>query len=162
VENSPTERGGSRLATHLEMTFRLLGKRIYGPGGRRASSIRPGLENAGVSLLATLEAEDGLRPSDIATSLELDQSTVSRQLRQLEALGLVSRRSDDDDGRASRIHLTSDGRSSLGAVRSARAAMLDDVFAAWPQADRERLIELLDRLLDNLATLPAPGREEPR
>jgi len=140
-----------QLASRLELTFRTLGRRIYGPGARRASGVRPGLENSGVALLATLEAEDGLRPSDIAATLELDQSTVSRQLRQLADLGMISRRSDDDDGRASRIGLTEEGRAGLAAVRAARVAMLKEVFSSWEVQDQQTLLTLLDRLFDSLA-----------
>jgi DNA-binding MarR family transcriptional regulator len=101
-----------------------------------------------------MEDQGELRPSDIATALELDQSTVSRQLRQLEQVGLVARRADSADGRVSQIRLTDEGRSSLAAVRATRARMLDDVFAGWPEADRRQLNALLERLLDGLAALP--------
>jgi DNA-binding MarR family transcriptional regulator len=149
-----TAQPGSELAVQLERTFRLLGKRIYRPSFRRASTDRPGLDNSGVLLLAALEGQVELRPSDIAAALELDQSTVSRQLRQLEDLGLVLRRPDDVDGRVSRMSLTASGRESLALVRTARAAMLDEVFDDWPEDERRHLLILLDRLLAGLAALP--------
>jgi DNA-binding MarR family transcriptional regulator len=146
---------GSDLAAQLELTFRLLGKRIYlaGPGQLRA--ICPGLDEASIPLLAAIESHDGARPSDVAAAVELDLSTVSRHVRHLEQLGLVTRRPDGADGRACRISLTAQGLRSLSTVRASRAAMLDEVFRGWPDTDRRQLRRLLDRLLADLAGLPA-------
>jgi DNA-binding MarR family transcriptional regulator len=162
----------SDLPARLELTFRLLGKRIYAPSVRQLRSLGPGLDRASIVLLAALEERDDLRPSDIATAVELDLSTVSRQLSRLEHLGLVSRRPDGEDGRARRISLTEAGRSELATVRLNRAAALDEVFGHWPDADRGELLRLLDELLRSLTALPSatspsiattsPNAENPR
>ncbi len=146
---------GSDLAARLELTFRLLGKRIYRASERQLHSGSAGLDKASVPLLAALEEHDGARPSDAAAAVELDLSTVSRQLRQLERLGLVTRRPDGEDGRACRISLTAQGLTGLAAVRASRAAMLDEVFSGWADADRLELQRLLDALLAGLTALPA-------
>jgi DNA-binding MarR family transcriptional regulator len=146
---------GSRLPTQLEQTFRLLGKRIYLPSVRQLRRRTPGLDQAGLPLLAALEDHDDLRPSDVAVAVELDLSTVSRQLRQLERLGLVSCQPDAQDGRARRFSLTDAGRAGLAAVRADRADRLNTVFGqGWSQEEREQLQTLLDRLLTGLAALP--------
>jgi DNA-binding MarR family transcriptional regulator len=152
---------GSDLAARLEFTFRLLGKRIYLASTRQLRAVTPGLDNASIPLLAALEEQDDVRPSDAAVAVELHLSTVSRQLRQLEGLGLVSRRPDGDDGRACRISLTEQGRKSLSLVRASRALMLDEVFRGWPEDDRQDLLRLLDRLLAGLAVLPASSLPAP-
>jgi DNA-binding MarR family transcriptional regulator len=152
---------GSDLAVQLEQAFRLLGKRIYLPSVRQMRAVNPGLDKASIPLLATLGEQDDVRPSDVAAAAELDPSTVSRQLHQLERLGLVSRRPDGGDGRASRISLTVQGRDSLALVRASRAAMLDTVFRGWPDEDRRHLLRLLDRLLVGLAALPATASPPP-
>jgi DNA-binding MarR family transcriptional regulator len=154
----------SELAGQLERTFRLLGKRIYRTGTRRTSDGGPDVDKASIPLLAILEDQGELRPSDIAAALELDQSTVSRQLHQLEKLGLVARRPDSGDGRVSHIRLTEAGRGSQAAARAARARMLDAVFAEWSEGDRRQLNTLLERLRNDLAALPnsqSPVRPAP-
>ena len=145
---------GSDLAARLELTFRLLGKRIYRASERQLHADNAGLDKASVPMLAALEEHDSARPSDVAAAVELDLSTVSRQLRQLEQLSLVTRRPDGEDGRACRISLTAQGRKSLALVRASRAAMLDEVFSGWPDAERLELQRLLDRLMTGLAALP--------
>ena len=152
---------GSDLAARLEFTFRLLGRRVYPASVRQLRAEHPGLDRACVPLLATLEEQDDVRPSDVAAAVELDLSTVSRQLRQLERLGLVTRRPDGADGRACRISLTAQGRDSLAIVRASRAARFDEVFSGWPDAERLRLLALLDRLVADLTALPAPALPAP-
>jgi DNA-binding MarR family transcriptional regulator len=143
----------SELAVRLERTFRLLGKRIYLPSLRRLTSLSHGLDRASIPLLGVLEEQGAARPSDIAAALELDPSTVSRQLRHLERLGLVNRSAHQEDGRAILIDLTAAGRGSLAIVREARASALQQVLADWDDHDRELLQALLDRLLDSLTSI---------
>jgi DNA-binding MarR family transcriptional regulator len=143
------------LPERLEKAFRLLGTRIFATSMRELRAVHPGLDRAGVTLLAALDAAADARPSDVAVTVGLDLSTVSRQIRQLEQLGLLSRRPDGADGRASRLSLTARGRDSLAMVRARRAEMLGEVFADWPDAERHEFLRLLDRLLDGLSTLPA-------
>ncbi|MDT4922781.1 MAG: hypothetical protein QOG01_494 [Pseudonocardiales bacterium] len=145
----------SDLALRLESAFRLLGKRIYLPSVHEMRALNRDLDRASIPLLAALEERDDLRPSDVAAAVELDLSTVSRQLRQLEMMGLVTRRPDSVDGRARRLTLTTEGRQALQRIRGSRAAMLDEVFHDWPEAERAGLLRLLDRLLVGLNALPA-------
>lgn len=159
AELPPDERDD--VVGRLELAFRLLGKRVYLPSLR---ALRPGgpghagVDKASYPLLALLEEHDEVRPSDAAAALELDLSTVSRQVRQLEQSGLVTRRPDEADGRACRIHLTAHGRDGLCAVRRSRSQLLESTFGDWPQTDREDLLRLLDRLLTDLHnTLPTPA-----
>ena len=146
------------LVGQLETVFRLLGKRIYLPGLRalRAVATGPGVDKASYPLLALLEEHDDVRPSDAAAVLELDLSTVSRQVRHLESSGLLTRRPDDEDGRACRVRLTASGRSGLAAVRLSRNELLDSALGDWADTDRADLLRLLDRLLSDLRELPHP------
>jgi DNA-binding MarR family transcriptional regulator len=157
--STPVRPPSSDLAARLETAFRLLGKRIYLPSVRQLRD--RGLDRASIPLLVALEEQDDLRPSDVAAAVELDLSTVSRQLRQLEALELITSRPDSEDGRARRISLTDDGRESLALVRANRASMLDEVFRDWPEAERESLLQLLDRLLLGLNALPTKAPQAP-
>ncbi|WP_276982051.1 MarR family winged helix-turn-helix transcriptional regulator, partial [Ferrimicrobium acidiphilum] len=53
------------------------------------------------------------RISEIASALNLDISTVSRQLKLLQSRGLIERAPDKSDGRVSKVRLTPLGKSVL-------------------------------------------------
>ena len=139
---TPSPVGPDDLVRRLELAFRLLGKRIYLPGLR---ALRPGttgaagVDKASYPLLTLLEEHDEIRPSDAAAALELDLSTVSRQVRHLEESGLVTRRPDEEDGRACRVRLTPEGRDGLSAVRRTRARLPRNARAAHPRRCRWRV-----------------------
>lgn len=102
------------------------------------------------------------RASDLAVLSGLDLSTVSRQVASLEHVGLVERRPDPLDGRASLLLLTSRGRSVSGRLSKARRAMFAEVLAEWPEDDVERFGDLLARFARALAGLNEPsGRTAP-
>jgi DNA-binding MarR family transcriptional regulator len=61
-------------------------------------------------LYALTGREDGLRITELLDDALLTQAGVSRLVARLERRGLVERRADPDDGRASRIVLTPAGR----------------------------------------------------
>ena len=108
------------------------------------------LTPASLSALRVVERYGPIVVSDVARRLEVDQSTVSRQIRPLEEQGLVERSSDGEDGRVSWLRLTSAGERVLGQVR---AVFLNDFAVAlddWPSEDRVRLGELLERFRADL------------
>ena len=58
------------------------------------------------SLLLPLFEEDGLRIGEIARRARLSKQTLTTLVRLAERDGLVERRPDEDDRRATRVHLT--------------------------------------------------------
>jgi DNA-binding MarR family transcriptional regulator len=63
------------------------------------------------SILVPLFEEDGLRMSELAARARLSKQTMTTMVRLLERDGLVERRADSSDGRASLVFLTERGRS---------------------------------------------------
>jgi DNA-binding MarR family transcriptional regulator len=62
------------------------------------------------SVLLPLFEEDGLRIGEIAGRSRLSKQTMTTMVRLAERDGLVERRADDDDRRATRVDLTAKGR----------------------------------------------------
>ena len=62
------------------------------------------------SVLVPLFEEDGLRMTDIAARARLAKQTMTTMVRVVERAGLVERRPDANDARATRIYLTTRGR----------------------------------------------------
>jgi DNA-binding MarR family transcriptional regulator len=62
------------------------------------------------SLLIPLYEEDGLRQGELARRARLSKQTLTTMARALERAGLVERRPDPEDARATRIFLTEQAR----------------------------------------------------
>lgn len=93
---------------------------------------------------------DGMRLSDLAAKVELDASTVSRQIKQLEDKGIVERTPDPDDGRASLIRISAEGHAVMQAAFRRRFQRIKGVLEPWSQRDRDQLQKLLTRLAADL------------
>jgi DNA-binding MarR family transcriptional regulator len=108
------------------------------------------LTGAGLVALRAVERHGPIAVSEVARRLELDQSTASRQIRPLEAQGLVTRSVDPADRRAARLAITAKGRRLLDRVREVPLNDYAVALSDWSDTDRATLAELLDRLREGL------------
>jgi DNA-binding MarR family transcriptional regulator len=119
------------------------------------------IDRAGYWLLVRLSAQGSVRLSDLADTVSLDLSTVSRQMRDLVASGLVVKVPDPHDGRAALLSLSERGWSVLEAVSEARRQALAEAVAGWTDGERTALAEGMLRLEAGLHQSrdqhPAPG-----
>jgi DNA-binding MarR family transcriptional regulator len=90
------------------------------------------------------------RMGDLAVVLRVDRSTATRAIDRLEAAGLVARQVDRHDARGIVVEATAAGRALLDRVRDRTTAMLADVLDTFSTDDRERLAELMERLVGAL------------
>jgi DNA-binding MarR family transcriptional regulator len=90
---------GFLLAKATQRWNELLAERFAAAGYR---DVRPSYG----SVLLPLYEEDGLRIGELARRSRLSKQTMTEMIRRLERDGLVERRPDPADGRASRIFLT--------------------------------------------------------
>ena len=79
------------------------------------------------SVLIPLLEEDGLRMGEIARRARLSKQTMTTMVRLCERDGLVERRPDPDDGRATRVHLTAKARRFQPAAERVLARLERDV-----------------------------------
>jgi DNA-binding MarR family transcriptional regulator len=106
-------------------------------------------------LLHHVAAREPLRLSDLAASVGLDASTVSRHVKSLDDAGYVQRIEDPADRRACRVALTAAGRAALDATMAARADAISAALADWSAEDRRMLTTLVTRLADSLSRVGA-------
>lgn len=130
----------------LEHELTVLARRWRGAAARLSREVHPDLDTAGYGLLVMLEETGPVRAGELVDALAVDKSTVSRQLANLESLGLVAREPDPADGRAHRVVTTEEGRSRLGALRERRLARWRVDLIQWPEDDVATLARLLGRL----------------
>jgi len=102
-----------------------------------------------VSALATLEELGPMRISTLATHESMDPSVATRVVAGLESLGLVERRMDPDDKRASLVDLSDVGRRQLLDLWSQRTHELTTRLDVLSDAERltiEAALPALEKL----------------
>ena len=104
-------------------------------------------------ILALQGAAGGGRLTDVAAGLKVAVPTVSRQVRQLEDLGLVARTQDPIDGRAVLLEVTGAGLDALRRMRTEWQKTVAQILESWPEKDRQILGELLERFALELLAL---------
>jgi DNA-binding MarR family transcriptional regulator len=132
---------GFLLAKAAQRWNELLAERFAAAG---YADVRPSYG----SVLVPLFEEDGLRMGELARRARLSKQAMTDLVRLLERDGLVERRADPDDGRASLIFLTKRSRG-LEPVAAAVLGELDALVRA--QLDGRQVEELrssLQGLLD--------------
>ncbi|WP_156726059.1 MarR family winged helix-turn-helix transcriptional regulator [Streptomyces apocyni] len=132
------------LALERELTVFL--RRARASSGEMARAVHPDLESAAYGLLVRLAECGAQRATALAGYIGVGKATMSRQLRALEELGLVTREPDPADGRASLIRLTDDGRERFATVRAARRAQYVRKLADWDRREVAELARLLGQL----------------
>jgi DNA-binding MarR family transcriptional regulator len=118
-----------------------------------------GFSGTPFGILKALGAGDA-RPGDLAGSLQVAPSVVSRALVPLEHARLVERRVDPDDARAARVGLTATGVQRLAEAHEQLVARFADLLDSWDAADIEALAQLLRRLDATIDTDPATPRPQ--
>jgi DNA-binding MarR family transcriptional regulator len=116
----------------------------------QAAGVR--IDKAGIALLFKLQrhGDSPLRVTDLADLLGVDPPTVTRKVQQLERLGFVIREADAEDGRATRIQLTQEGRDTLERVLVAHREFLARVFDTWANKELKTFASLLERFSETI------------
>ena len=126
-----------RIGTGLGRLIRLIER---APFGRE-----DGLDRPSFMLLFRLVCAGPSRVTDLAAAVYSDPSTVSRQVATLVGMGLLERRADPGDGRASLLAVTDAGTALLGRVRRRRDERIAAITESWQSTEREQFADLLDR-----------------
>jgi DNA-binding MarR family transcriptional regulator len=103
-------------------------------------------------MLKTLAHLGPLRVTELASHANLDTSTVSRHVTQLERTGLVGRTRDPEDRRAQLVELNDAGRDRLHSAMAQRRALLTAGLQDWPAEDVTELARLLERFVSDIDT----------
>jgi DNA-binding MarR family transcriptional regulator len=96
-------------------------------------------------LLKCIATEGQLRASEVAEQLRSDPSTVSRQVAALVKDGLLERRADPADGRASLLVLTPAADAVLAEHDRLRLAHFAEVLDGWTDAELAAFAGMLQR-----------------
>jgi|GEM_PF-475903 len=115
-----------------------------------------GLERAHYLLLLLLDEQDRSSVGALAGKINLDASTVTRQIAAMQRAGLVDKQQNPDDRRGGVITITDKGREAIVRTRQRRMERVEQVFRHWAEADRLEFARLMAHYSRDLsATLNA-------
>jgi DNA-binding MarR family transcriptional regulator len=121
--------------------------------GRRVADAGVGLTSGESRTLVHAARAGSVRQSVLAERMGVEAMTLSGYLDSLERLGMIERRADPDDRRAKRVHLTGKGEEMLLRMAPVGVAVRGDAMRGLTHPDRERLVEMLRLVRDNLSAL---------
>jgi DNA-binding MarR family transcriptional regulator len=96
--------------------------------------------------LRVLNHHGAIRPSDLSGRLHIAPRSATEVVDALQSRGLVERRPDPSDRRATLAELTEHGTTVLRGIRAARGTEAERVFDRLSPADRDHLARILREL----------------
>jgi DNA-binding MarR family transcriptional regulator len=106
-------------------------------------------------LLAQLErSPDGLLMNELSKRLMVTSGNITAVADQLEAEGLIARVAVENDRRATKIHLTTQGMKAFAAMASVHETWVADMFGTLNRTEQEQLLTILAKLKGSLAAQP--------
>lgn len=123
--------------------------------GRYNASLRDemttlGLTTTQMRALAVLSVTDGILIRELAVYAVVEQSTLSRAIDALNRAGLVRRKIDAADSRATRIFLTDTGREAYDRLWPHMSAFYEQMFIGISRKDRAAFVGTLQSMLANI------------
>ncbi len=108
--------------------------------------VSPGL----FGLLVIVEANPGLKQTELADAVQLDRSSLVPALDKLEERGWVARRAAEHDRRVNGLWLTDAGIAALRQLKQRVLAHERRLARHLSAADRQQLVKLLARIFPDL------------
>lgn len=111
-----------------------------------AQRVSPGMLPGAYKVFTTIARRESVTQSALAEHLQVDKGQLSRTVRDLEALGLIERTPDPNDGRSSLLSPSELGLERLKAARLPQENLLQKTLVDWPVDDIHNLTRLLHAL----------------
>jgi DNA-binding MarR family transcriptional regulator len=144
----PTDSGGADPAGDESLTdaFGAVARQLR---ERSAETLAPwDITPAHLRALRTLSRHGTMRLSELSDRLQIAPRTATEVVDALQGRGLVRRRADPADRRATLVEVTEHGADILAEIRAARGTEAGRIFGRLSPADRAELARILGRLRD--------------
>jgi DNA-binding MarR family transcriptional regulator len=120
------------------------------------------LERSAYLVLSRIDATGPMTARELADALQLEISTVTRQVAAMLREDVVERIPDPAGGLARRLRITATGAARLAADRERYRTSLGKVISAWPDtkcAELYHLLRALNENIEELQDLPWPRED---
>jgi DNA-binding MarR family transcriptional regulator len=144
---SRRESASFELANALRPTVARLARRLR-------QQDHTGLGSTITAALSSIAKHDGPTHGELAAIEQVAPPTITAIVGKMETLGLVTRETDANDRRVTRIRITAAGIDQLDEVRNRRTSWLASQLSSLTDDERKRLADAVD-VLAKLAGGPA-------
>lgn len=133
----------------IEAAMVELGRMTRSGRADRLRCERAGVDVTGAAqrLIYYLMENGPMRLSELARRTETDPGILTRQVNAIERQGIVVRRPDPTDRRATLVSMTARGRRIAQRLREVQDEVLGGQLAAWTAGELERAADLMERLI---------------
>ena len=153
-ELAPERAQGSGVESELVVAVveRQLGRLFHSVRQRwreLAAAVHPDVQPVGFKILVALVDGGETHAKALTDMLGTDKSVLSRQVHQLEELGLVERRVDEEDARARRLAATPEAVRRITAIRASHKDELRNKLSRWDTDELVAFADMLRRLSED-------------
>lgn len=160
MQDPGDESGFESLRVPLGRLFRLgASRKVH---ARQVAAAGVDVSPPGAALLARVVDDGPITLGDLSTAVDMDPGATSRQVKALEAAGLVERGGRDGDARIRVLRPTAAGRRVRRRLVEVQDRHMADVLAGWSQADRATFARLLDRFVEDLRSVEYRATDQRR
>ncbi len=115
------------------------------------------LEFAVLAYVNSIDGEPDIDQSKLAARIGVDRNTTSLLVQTLESRGLLEQRVNESDRRARLIRLTTRGERLFARLHPKALSAQHAVLTALEPAERELLLDLLTKVIEENRHLARPG-----
>lgn len=112
-----------------------------------------GLKTLDWRIIVALKHEGPTSASDVAAMIEANKGNVSRSVAKLVLSGLIRKAADRGETRKTLLEITKAGEKLFDQINPIARSRETRLLAALTQSERQQLGRLLDKLIDQLATM---------
>ena len=112
-----------------------------------------GISLAQCHTLLEIEKSNEISISELANSLSLDKSTVSRTVDGLVNINMVDRIIPDDNRRKAILNLTDNGKQICTTINYSNDSYIKQVLDDFTENEREEFLKLFRKLTCNMAVI---------
>ena len=109
---------------------------------------RAGIGGAQLWALSVIQSNPGVGLGQLATEMEIHQTTASNLVKGLTTLGLIASKRDDTDRRAIQLHILSKGKLVLKRAPGPFTGVLPEALSRLDPKTLKRLSADLDKLIE--------------